>query len=182
MAKWEFDIEVLPLWREHWNKSKHSYWWWPTILSKALDDRWPNQRDCKKYKHIRSAFYKIQIAQWQSVGLNEWRDVSIEEIKQFLGSFLQMGLVSMSSYHNYWSKSHLYYNNRYVKGKFSSHHIFLQFGWQSLDENDWLANILTIITSFQQNYENNLYTIRDVIFRCVNVMVWQVDFLTIYKE
>ena len=128
MAKWEFNVEVLPLWREHWNESKHSYWWWPTILSKALDDRWPNQRDCKKYKHICSACYKIQITQWQSVGLNEWRDVSIEEIKQFLGPFLQMGLISMPSYQKCRLKSHLYYNNRYVKGKFSSHHVFLQFG------------------------------------------------------
>lgn len=92
-----------------------------------------------------------------------------------------MGLVSMPPYQKYWSKSHLYYNNIYVKGKFSSH-VFFKF-LVAISRWRWLVSqYFTIITSPQQNYENNLWTIRDVIFRSVNVMVWQADFLTIYKE
>lgn len=47
----------------------------------------------------------------------------------------------------------------------------------------WLfGKDLTIIRSPQQNYGNNLYTIKDVICIWINIMVAQVDFPTTYKE
>ena len=39
--------------------------------------------------------------------LNEWRYVTEEEIKKFLGLILHSGLVSVPTYREYWSKSRL---------------------------------------------------------------------------
>ena len=42
--------------------------------------------------------------------LNEWKDVTAEEMKKFFGVILHMGLVAMPSYKCYWSTSRFYKN------------------------------------------------------------------------
>mgnify|MGYP001796886395 CR=1 FL=1 len=77
--------------------------------------------------------------------LNEWRDVSEEELKKFLGLVLHMGLVSLPSYREYWSKSRLYHNDLFPsvipRERFQAIMRFLNFGEKSQHENDRLAKI-----------------------------------------
>ena len=42
--------------------------------------------------------------------LNTWKDVTLEEMKQFFGLVFHMGIVVMPSYRSYWSKDRLYSN------------------------------------------------------------------------
>ena len=104
------------------------------------------------------------------------KKLSKEEMKKFLVPVLHMGFVSMYSYKNFWSKSYIYYNDLYVKGKVSSHHVFFTL-WGGISTWKWLfGKDLTIIKSPQQNYGNNLYTIKDVICRWINIMVARLIF------
>ena len=86
--------------------------------------------------------------------LNKWKEVTVSEMKQFVGLVFHMGLVSMPTYKSYWSEDRLYKNEMFKsvmpRDRFTSIMRFLNFGEEPATENDRLAKI-----RFLLNHLNN---------------------------
>ena len=108
--------------------------------------------------------------------LNEWRNVTEEEIKKFLGLILHMGLVSMPTYCEYWSKSRLYSNELFPsvmpRERFQVIMRFLHFGEDPQYENDCLSKICLLSNHFNKTM-NEVYTPSKMLSLDESMMLWR---------
>ena len=108
--------------------------------------------------------------------LNEWRNVTEEEIKKFLGLILHMGLVSMPTYREYWSNSRLYSNELFPsvmpRERFQAIIRFLHFGEDPQYENDRLSKIRLLSNHFNRTM-NEVYTPSKMLSLDESVMLWR---------
>ena len=107
---------------------------------------------------------------------NEWRNVTEEEIKKFLGLILHMGLVSMPTYREYWSKSRLYSNELFPsvmpRERFQAIMHFLHFGEDPQYENDRLSKICLLSNHFSKTM-NEIYTPLKMLSLDESMMLWR---------
>ena len=86
--------------------------------------------------------------------MNTWKDVTLEEMKQFFGLVFHMGIVAMPSYRSYWSKDRLYSNELFKsvmsRNRFQSIMRFFNFGKEPAFQDDRLRKI-----RFLLNHLNN---------------------------
>ena len=80
---------------------------------------------------------------------NSWTEVTIDEMKKFIGLISSMGILSMSSYKKYWSKELLFKNEHFPtvmsRERFESIMRFFSFGEKLLFENEWLSKLWMIL-------------------------------------
>ena len=86
--------------------------------------------------------------------LADWKDVTVDEMRKFIGIVFAMGLVSLPSYKKYWSRDLIYKNHFFqnVMSRERFEHImcFLHFGDQPKFEDDQLAKIRMILNHFNK--------------------------------
>ena len=86
--------------------------------------------------------------------LADWKDVTVDEMRKFIGIVFVMGLVSLPSYKKYWSRD-LIYKNHFFRNVMSRECFkcimrFLHFGDQPKFEDDRLAKIRMILDHFNK--------------------------------
>ena len=90
--------------------------------------------------------------------LNEWKDVTAEEMKKFFGVILHMGLVAMPSYKCYWSTSRFYKNEFFSsvmsRARFEAILCFLHFGENPKFPNDRLAKVRLLVDHLNNTMSN----------------------------
>ena len=93
--------------------------------------------------------------------LNEWKDVTAEEMKKFFGVILHMGLFAMPSYKCYWSTSPFYKNEFFTsvmsRARFEAILHFLYFGENPKFPNDRLAKVRLLVDHLN-NTMSNIFT------------------------
>ena len=81
--------------------------------------------------------------------LNSWKNVTVTEMKQFIGLIFHMGLVAIPTYMSYWSTDRLYKNELFksvmTRDRVTSIMHFLNFGEVPVDEDDRLGKIRFLI-------------------------------------
>ena len=86
--------------------------------------------------------------------LVDWKDVTVDEMRKFIGIVFVMGLVSLPSYKKYWSRDPIYKNhffrNVMSRERFERIMRFLHFGDQPKFEDDRLAKIRMILDHFNK--------------------------------
>ena len=84
----------------------------------------------------------------------DWKDVTVDEIRKFIGIVFAMVLVSLPSYKKYWSRDPIYKNhffrNVMSRERFERILRFLHFGDQPKFEDDRLAKIRMILDHFNK--------------------------------
>ena len=86
--------------------------------------------------------------------LADWKDVTVDEMRKFIGIVFAMGLVSLRSYKKYWSRDPIYKNHLFrnvmSRERFERIMRFLHFGDQPKFEDDRLAKIRMILDHFNK--------------------------------
>ena len=86
--------------------------------------------------------------------LADWKDVTVDEMRKFIGIMFAMGLVSLPSYKKYWSRDPIY-KNHFFRNIMSREHFepimrILHFGDQPKFGDDRLAKIRMILDHFNK--------------------------------
>ena len=80
---------------------------------------------------------------------NSWTEITIDEMRKFIGLIFSMGLISMPSYNKYWSKDLLFKNEHFpsvmLRERFESIMRFFNFGEKLLFENDWWSKLQMLL-------------------------------------
>ena len=86
--------------------------------------------------------------------LADWKGVTVDEMRKFIGIVFAMGIPSLPSYKKYWSRD-LIYKNHFFRNVMSREHFeritcFLHFANQPKFEDDRLAKIRMILNHFNK--------------------------------
>ena len=108
--------------------------------------------------------------------LNTWKDVTLEEMKQFFGLVFHMGNVAMPSYRSYWSKDRLYSNELFKsvmsRNRFQSIMRYLNFGEEPAFQDDRLPKIRFLLND-PNNTTAEVYTPDKDLSLDESMMLWR---------
>lgn len=108
--------------------------------------------------------------------LNTWNNVTLEEMRQFLGLIFHMGLVAMPSYRCYWSTDRLYKNELFKsvmsRNRFQSIMRFLNFGEEPSFQNDRLSKVRFLLNHLNSTVAD-VYTPEKELSLDESMMLWR---------
>ena len=121
---------------------------------------------CERNKSVDQEIAKITFKPYSR--LKKWSSTNSEEIKQFLGLLLWMGLVILGSLENYWSKKRIYQQaiptSVLSRSRFQLLLSMIHFSDNATTQDgDRLAEIQPFINILESNLKNMFYPKKDVV-------------------
>ena len=136
------------------------------VFRSLIDDKVIDHIVCETNKYADQEIDKITSKPHSR--LKKWSSTNSEEIKQFLGLILWMGLVRLGSLENYWSKKRIYQQaiptSVLSRNRFQLLLSMIHFSHNATaQDGDRLAKILPLIDILESNFKNMFCPEKDIV-------------------